>query len=133
MYLGQILSTAGYKPDISNIEAIRVLETSKPRTVGEVRKLLVLQGRYLRYVKDIPRIAHPLLQLLKSISGDTIKPIKQSKSSPSHGTVTSSQLVVWKEWHQNASEELLGPTSFPGLFSAEERMGTHPLLGREKP
>lgn len=38
-YLGQILSAAGYRRDPSNVEAVRTLKDSKPKTVGEVRKL----------------------------------------------------------------------------------------------
>ena len=45
-YLGQIVSAAGYRPDTSNVEAIKVLKDSKPRSVGEVRKLLGLLGYY---------------------------------------------------------------------------------------
>ena len=45
-YLGQIVSAAGYKPDTSNVETIKVLKDSKPWRVGEVRKYLGLLGYY---------------------------------------------------------------------------------------
>ena len=94
-YLGQIVSAAEYRPDTSNVEAIRVLKDSKTRTVGTVRKLLGLLGYYRRYIRDFARIAHPLFQLLQSTSEDTSKPIKRSESSLNHRTVPSSQPVIW--------------------------------------
>ena len=115
-YLGQIVSAAGYRPDTSNVEAIRVLKKSKPRTVSEVRKLLDLLGYYRRYIQDFAKIAHPLFQLLQSTLEDTSKPIKPRTSSLNHGTVPSSQPVVWEEQHQKALEELLNHLVNPPIL-----------------
>ena len=43
-YLGQIVSSEGYRPDPSKINAVTVLKHSISANVGEVRKLLGLQG-----------------------------------------------------------------------------------------
>ena len=115
-YLGQIVSAAGYRPDTSNVEAINILKDSKPRTVGEVRKLRGLLGYYRQYIQDFARIAHPLFQLLQSTSEDTSKPIKRSKSSLIHGTVPSSQPVIWEKRHQKARDELLNHIVNPPIL-----------------
>ena len=115
-YLGQIVSAAGYRPDTSNVEAIRVLKNSKSRTVGEVRKLLGLLGYYRRYIQDFAKIAHPFFKLFQSTLEDTSKPIKPRTSSLNHGTVPSSQPVVWEEQHQKALEELLNHLVYPPIL-----------------
>lgn len=43
-YLGQIVTSDGYRPDPSKINAVTVLKHSISANVGEVRKLLGLQG-----------------------------------------------------------------------------------------
>ena len=78
-YLGQIVSAAGYRLDPSNVEVVRTLKDSKPSTVGEVRKLLVLLGYYCRYIQNFAKIAHPLLQLLQATSEDVTKLAHKSK------------------------------------------------------
>ena len=92
------------------------MKNSKPRTVGEVRKLLGLLGYYRRYIQDFAKIAHPLFQLLQSTLEDTSKPIKPRTSSLNHGTVPSSQPVVWEEQHQKALEELLNHLVNPPIL-----------------
>lgn len=63
-YLGQIVSARGYRPDTSNIQAIRVLKTTRPKTVGEVRKLLGL----LEYYSCIVNTSRTLLKSLTHTS-----------------------------------------------------------------
>ena len=59
-YLGQIVSSEGYKPDPSKVNAVTALKDSVPTNVEEVRKLLGLIGYYRRYIPDFARTARPL-------------------------------------------------------------------------
>ncbi|KAL9964944.1 hypothetical protein ACROYT_G028661 [Oculina patagonica] len=115
-YLGQIVSAAGYRLDPSNVEAVRTLKDNKPGTVGEVRKLLGLLGYYRRYIQNFARIAHPLFQLLQGASDDVTKSVHKSKQRSNHGSVPSSQPVVWMEQHQKAVETLLSHLVCPPIL-----------------
>ena len=110
-YLGQIVSAEGYRLDPSNVEAVRTLKDSKPSTVGEVRKLLGLVGYYRRYIQNFAKIAHPLFQLLNSEDGT-----RTHKNKQHHGTVPSSQPVIWMEQHQKAVETLLDHLVAPPIL-----------------
>ena len=92
-YLGQIVSSEGYRPDPKNLEAVTALRDSRPRTVGDVRKLLGLMSYFRKYIKDFSKIAHPMFELLK---GD-----EKDKAIPSN------RLVNWEERHQSALKKLI--------------------------
>ena len=64
-YLGQIVSSDGYRPDPAKVSAVPTLKGSAPKTVGEVRKLLGLIGYYRRYIPNFARTARPLFDLLQ--------------------------------------------------------------------
>ena len=63
-YLGHIISESGYKPSLSNIEAITSLQHKPPKTIGELRKLLGLLGYYRKYIPGFAKTAKPLTDLL---------------------------------------------------------------------
>jgi len=109
-YLGQIVSPEGYRLDPSNVEAVVVLKDTKPKTVGEVRKLLGLIGYYRRYIQNFSRIASPLFELLQARNGNKFE-CREGKPRPTKGnskvSVPSSQPVVWEEKHQETLERLL--------------------------
>ena len=54
-YLGCIVSEQGYHPDPANVEAVTNLKDSKPKCLGDVRKLLGLMGYYHHYIPDFVR------------------------------------------------------------------------------
>ena len=115
-YLGQIVSSAGYRLDHSNVEAVRTLKDSEPSTVGEVRRLLGLLGYYHRYIQNFARIAHPLFQLLQVASEDVAKSACKTKRRFNHGSVPSSRPVLWVEQHQKAVETLLDHLVTPPIL-----------------
>lgn len=63
-YLGKIVSPSGYKLDPEEIKAVFYLKEEKPKTVGDIRKILGLIGYYRPFIKDFSIIAKPLYGLL---------------------------------------------------------------------
>lgn len=88
------MSAAGYRLDPSNVEAVSTPKDSKPKTLGEVRKLLGLLGYYRLYIKNFAMIAHSLFQLLHGTSADVTKSVSKNGKHSNHGSVPSSQPVV---------------------------------------
>ena len=114
-YLGQIVSADGYKLDPAKTAAVTVLKDSKPRTVGDVRKLLGLVGYYRRYIQGFSKIAKPLFELLQASPTDKSKSRKRPTSKNST-TIPSSKVIVWEKQHQDALEELLGYLTSPPIL-----------------
>ena len=50
-YLGRIVAADGYKLDPSSIRAARNLARQKPKILGDVRRLIVIEGYF---IKPIP-------------------------------------------------------------------------------
>ena len=63
--MGHVVSKEGIKVDPQKIKAI--IEWPRPTNGTEVRSLLGLAGYYRRFVKDFPKIAAPLTNLLKKV------------------------------------------------------------------
>ncbi|KAL9983146.1 hypothetical protein ACROYT_G005278 [Oculina patagonica] len=63
-YLGRIVSADGYTMDSADVAAGAALKETKPRTVGELRKLLGFISYYRQYIRDFSRLAKPLYDLL---------------------------------------------------------------------
>eukprot|EP00794_Sanderia_malayensis_P013052 gene13052-14396_t len=63
-YLGRHVSAKGHCMDPKNIKAVEALRGTRPKNIGEVRKLLGFVGYYRRYIKDFARIAKPISDLL---------------------------------------------------------------------
>ena len=59
-YLGRIVSADGYTMDSADVAAVAALKETKPRTVGELRKLLGFISYYRQYIRDFSRLAKPL-------------------------------------------------------------------------
>ena len=92
-YLGRIISKEGYKMDPKNVEPVLALKKLKPKTVGEVRRLVGLLSVYRRFVQKISRVAKPVYDLLKV--------------DPKNKQTTSKTPIEWKEEHQQITEKLI--------------------------
>ena len=92
-YLGRIISKDGYKMDPKNTEAVTNLKELRPKTVGEVRKLVGLMSVYRRFVPNFSRVAKPLYDLLKN---------EKSNKQPA-----SKRFIQWLESHQQITEKLI--------------------------
>ena len=99
-YLGQIVSSDGYRPDPAKVSAVTTLKNSAPKTVGEVRKLLGLIGYYRRYIPNLAWTARPLFDLPQGPSSDKAKSTK--KTGKKAGLIPSSKPVSWQEQHRDA-------------------------------
>lgn len=64
-YLGRIVNQHGHSIDPENTKAVTSLRDSRPKTVGEVRKLTGLLSYYRRYIQHFSKIARPIYDLLK--------------------------------------------------------------------
>ena len=109
-YLGRIVSADGYRVDSSNTKAVLTLKETKPKTVGDVRKLLGLLGYYRRYIQDFSRIAQPLFKLLKTpeINGSRSPTGASRRGQKGNGTQSQSNLAVnWTQEHQGVLQRLL--------------------------
>ena len=88
--------------DPKNVKSIEALRGTKPKTIGEVRKLFGFLGYFRRYIKDFARIAKPLSDLL------TMRASPQNQQeSPSKGKTMSCYPVTWTYKHSTTLNLLL--------------------------
>ena len=109
-YLGRVVSADGYRVDPSNTKAVLALKETRPKTVGDVRKLLGLLGYYRRYIQDFSRIAQPLFKLLKTPEINGKRPPMETarRGQKGHGTqAQSNRTIYWTQELQGVLERLL--------------------------
>ena len=90
-FLGRKISGEGYRMDDSNIKAVTSLLDQKPKTVGDVRKLLGLLSYYRRSIPAFAKIAKPLYELLTG--ADNIA--QPSEINNSKGQLKSNVYMKW--------------------------------------
>ena len=66
-YLGRIVAADGYMLDPKNIQSMTELVKQKPKTIGEVGRLLGMVGYFRKYIAHFGKKAAPLYQLPKKI------------------------------------------------------------------
>ena len=91
-YLGRMVAVDGYRLDPNNIKAVTDLVRQKPKTLGDVRRLLGMIGYFRKYIPNFSKTAEPLYVLLKKTNG-------QNNSSKS--------LISWGETQQDVLDQLL--------------------------
>ena len=72
-YLGRIVAADGYRLDPKNIQSVTELVKQKPKTLGEVRRLLGMVGYFRKCIANFSKKAAPLHQLLKKWDQNQIK------------------------------------------------------------
>ena len=65
-YLGRIVSQSGHRIDPECTKAVTSLKESRPRTVGDDRKLTGLLRYYRRYTKKFVKVVKRLYDLPKN-------------------------------------------------------------------
>ena len=63
-FLGRVTSQDGYRIDPKATSSVTIMKNLKPRTVGEVRRLMGLLGVYRRHIKNFAQTAKPIYDLL---------------------------------------------------------------------
>ena len=81
-YLGRIVAADGYRLDPENIQSVTELVKQKPKTLGEVKRLLGMVCYFRKYIANISKKAAPLYKL-------------QKKTTDSKNSSKSS--VIWKQ------------------------------------
>ena len=117
-FLGRIISQDGYRIDPKATNAVIAMKNLKPRTVGEVRRLMGLLGVYRRHIKNFAQIAKPVYDLLNhDLLGK--KNATSTRQSPGlrSGQLPSSSPVKWEPRHQSALATLIGKITSPPLLA----------------
>ena len=86
-YFGRIVAADGYRLDPKSIQLVTGLVKQKPKTLGEVRRLLGMVGYFRRYLANSSKKAAPLYQMLQKTNNS-----KNSSKSP----------LTWKQQHQDS-------------------------------
>ncbi|PFX28682.1 Retrovirus-related Pol polyprotein from transposon opus [Stylophora pistillata] len=119
-YLGRIVSQSGHRIDPEGTKAVASLKESRPRTVGEVRKLTGLLSYYRRYIKHFSRISKPLYELLKGPDeqGHRARTRRANgKTAKQKGQQSSREPVKWTSEYQDALEQLITAIANPPVMA----------------
>ena len=120
-FLGRIVSTHGYRMDPKATNAATALKGVKPKTVGEVRRIMGLLGLYRRHIPNFAQTGKPIYDLLTRSSpiheGRTVTSHNISKSS---GQLPSSASENWEPKHQTALNTLIDQATTPPLLAYPE-------------
>ena len=117
-FLGRVISQDGYQIDPKATCAVIAMTNLRPRTVGEVRRLMGLLGVYRRHIKHFAQTAKPIYDLL-SLDLRKKKNVTSTKHSPrgNSGQVSSSSPVEWETQHQSALEVLIDHMTSPPVLA----------------
>ncbi|KAL7883288.1 hypothetical protein SRHO_G00009460 [Serrasalmus rhombeus] len=80
-YVGRLVSAEGVRVDPKHLEAVQLLASKTPPTVGDVRKLTGFLGYYRSYIQDFSRIAKPIYELLQN-KPDQAVPVRCKNKGP---------------------------------------------------
>ena len=117
-FLGRVISQDGYQIDPKATSAVTAMKNLKPRTVGEVRRLMGLLGVYRRHIKNFAQTAKLIYDLL-SLDLRKKRNVTSTKHTPkgNSGQVPSSSPVEWETRHQSALEVLIDHITSPPLLA----------------
>ena len=109
-FLGRIVSEKGYNIDPKATEAVILLKSKIPRTVGEVRRVIGLLGVYRRHIKDFSKIAKPIYELLEG-------KVNTNQNSRKNGQLPSNHPIQWSIKHQTALNTLIDCVTSPPILA----------------
>jgi hypothetical protein len=109
-FLGRKVSEKGYNIDPKATEAVILLKSKIPRTVGEVRRVIGLLGVYRRHIKDFSKIAKPIYELLEG-------KVNTNQNSWKNGQLPSNHPIQWSMKHQTALNTLIDCVTSPPILA----------------
>uniref|UniRef100_A0A3B3IJJ6 Gypsy retrotransposon integrase-like protein 1 n=2 Tax=Oryzias latipes TaxID=8090 RepID=A0A3B3IJJ6_ORYLA len=120
-FLGKIVTKDGYCMDPAEVAPVLALKDRKPKTVGDLRKMLGFLSYYRPYIPNFSRIAKPLYSLM-TIDRKTSSEIKRAISNQKKGKrnkaeqLLSSTPINWSRQHQDVLCELIEYLVCPPLL-----------------
>ena len=105
-YLRHIVSRDGYKADASNTRALTALKEQKPKTVGNVRRILGLLNNYRKYIPNFSQIAALLFDFLQQPK-DIHNKNQRNECHKCNGQLSSSQEISRTDIHQKTLGNLI--------------------------
>ena len=120
-YLGHIVSSKGYHIDSSNVKAITSLKECKPKTVGDIRRIIGFLNYYRKYIANFSQKAAPLFDLLKKSDNEEAKKSNDKKfraqRNQKHNRPPSSkEEIEWTTTHQRSLDELIDCLMSPPIL-----------------
>ena len=109
------MSAEGYRIDLKTTKPVEALWHARPKTVGDVRKLLGLLGYFRHYIQDFSRLAIPLYDLLKF--DETSESLQLQSKSKRKSLKTNQLPSSHKEIHQMVLEILLDKLVSPPIMA----------------
>ncbi len=103
--MGRLVSAKGVRIDPRDLEAVTALKINRPKTVGEVRRLLGFLGYYRPFIQDFSCVAKPIYELLQTQPGVTMHQYGQRKRKGPQ--MPSRTPVEWAGEHQKTLDLLI--------------------------
>ena len=119
-FLGRIISQDGYRMDPKATSAVTAMKEARPRTVGEVRRLMGLLGVYRRQIRNFAQTAKPIYDLLNHGQLKEKKTTTRQKPKQRGGQLPSSTPVEWEPKHQSALGILIDQITSPPILAYPE-------------
>ena len=121
-YLGHIVSKEGYCIDTCNVKAINAIKENKPKTVGDVRKILGLLNYYRKYIENFSQLAAPLFDLLQNQEKNTSEIKSRSRLSKQRvtGQPASNKSISWLPLHLTVLDRLVTLLTSPPILAYPE-------------
>ena len=120
-YLGHIVSSEGYHIDSSNVKAITSLKECKPKTVGDIRRIIGLLNYYRKYIANFSQKAAPLFDLLKQSDNEKAnksndKKFRAQRNQKNNRQPSSKEEIEWTSTHQRSLDELIDCLTSPPIL-----------------
>ena len=110
-YLGHLISADGYQMDPIDKEPVRALKSKRPKTIGELRKLVGLIGYFRKYIKNFSQIMKPIYDLLKCGNA-----ANKTKHKSKRNVVASTTKISWTEQHAEILSDVIDLLLQPNIM-----------------